>query len=185
VATAAEARRWLAPHGTLRPQSADEWTGPFAIPNSLELFFKKVGPVDVLVSGYGNPFSLPRLAALWDFQAGYRWDGNNGVREPTWDDDWLAVATDFGAVYILECSSGRVLFNLHGPWEPTNIFVDLNTMAACFGYLGTTIANAGEAYFNEDSTIRPECLVETIEGLKPILGEGPDVEEVLSMVGWA
>jgi hypothetical protein len=50
-----------------------------------------VGPLDITIKSYGNPFFLPRLAALWEFQAGYRWHGFTGERIEDWDSDWLVV----------------------------------------------------------------------------------------------
>jgi hypothetical protein len=37
---------------------------------------------------------------LWQFQAGYRWNGLAREPNPDWDDDWLVVASEgVGLVY--------------------------------------------------------------------------------------
>src|SRR5437867_3587372 len=91
-----KARRLLAEHGEIRSQPASDWRGPFPLPPDLAMYYDVVGPVDVTIEGYGNPYFLPSLVKLWDFQAGYRWNGLTGEPIPDWNDDWLVVGDEAG-----------------------------------------------------------------------------------------
>jgi hypothetical protein len=103
------AKEVLALHGEVRPQPPSDWNGPFPIPPAIERFYREVGPVDVRIGAYGNPYFLPRLTGLWEFQAGYRWNGLSGERIEDWDDDWLVVADEGGDPFMFSRSSGRIL----------------------------------------------------------------------------
>ncbi len=46
----------------------------------------EVGPVNVVVPGYGNDVFLPSLAGLWSIQAGYRFYGIGRI-----DSEWANV----------------------------------------------------------------------------------------------
>ncbi|WP_435008661.1 hypothetical protein P12x_005871 [Tundrisphaera lichenicola] len=145
-----------------------------------------MGPVDVEIETYGNPYFLPRLANLWKFQAGYRWNGLNGQPVEDWDDDWLVVADQGGDPFILSRSSGTVLFAEHGTggWEPKEIFPDLNIMAACLGHLGSLVVSAGAALTDEGSLIRPEHLEQALIGMRRLVGSMSDADFILVTLGW-
>jgi len=100
MVTVERVRQLLSPHGVVQQQLARDWTGAFSLPVEVERFYEEVGPLDITIKSYGNPFFLPRLAALWEFQAGYRWHGFTGERIEDWDSDWLVVG-DEGSVYLL------------------------------------------------------------------------------------
>src|SRR5262245_18326840 len=89
MVTAVRARELLSRHGLVQSQPPDDWTGIFPIPAPVERFYQEVGPTDITIESYGNAFFLPRLAALWRFQGGYRWNGLTGQPIADWDDDWL------------------------------------------------------------------------------------------------
>jgi hypothetical protein len=185
VATADEARELLARHGTVRSQPATDWAGPFPLPPAVERFYREVGPADVSVESYGNAFFLPSLAGLWQFQAGYRWNGWTDEPIAGWQDDWLVVAYQGGDPFILSRSSGRVSHDVHGRgvWEPGELFPDLNTLAACLGQLSAVVTAAGEGFTDEDGRIRPEWHAEAAAGLSR-LGPSASAERVLSALGW-
>src|SRR6266852_14956 len=107
-------RQLLSMHGTVQPQPASDWTGDVPLPPSVSQFYEEVGPVDISIESYGNPFFLPRLSKLWERQAGYRWHGWTGERIEDWDADWLVVAGHGAGPFILSTSSGLVLFDHHG-----------------------------------------------------------------------
>ena len=174
-------------HGVVQPQPPDDWTGIFPPPTPVDRFFQEVGPSDITIESYGNPFFLPRLAALWKFQGGYRWNGLTGQPVEDWDDDWLVVADAGGDPFILSRASGRVLYAVHGSgvWEPGEIFTDLNTMAACLGHLGAVVVSAGEAFTDEDCLIRPEHLEQALVGLRRLVGSTTSPESILGTLGWA
>jgi hypothetical protein len=138
MVTAERARELLSMRGIVKPQLPDDWTGKFPLPTSVERFFQEVGPADITIEGYGNPFFLPRLATLWEFQAGYRWNGVTGQPIEDWDDDWLVVADESGDPFILSRATGNVLYTVHGSgvWAPAVMFVDLNTMRHVSDTLG-------------------------------------------------
>lgn len=186
MATAEEARRLLSASGVVRPQPPTDWCGPFPIPPELERFYWEVGPADVCVESFGNPFFLPSLARLWGRQAGYRWNGLTGVPVPDWPNDWLVVADHGGDPFILSQSSGAVLHDKHGRggWVPGEMFPDLDTMAACLGRLGAVVAAAGEDFTDADCQIRPEWRDEAVAGLGRLLGSPLAAESVLHSLGW-
>jgi hypothetical protein len=118
------AKRLLALHGTLRPQPPSDWSGPFPLPPDIEEYYREVGPSDISIRDHGNPYFLPRLAHLWRFQAGYRWDGISGEGVDDWSDNWFVVAAQGGDPFIYERTSGVVLhaFCGEGHWDPKEVF---------------------------------------------------------------
>jgi hypothetical protein len=186
MATAEQARQLLSLHGPLQSQPPSEWSGPFALPAYIERFYREVGPLDVCVPSYGNSFFLPSLSRLWPFQAGYRWNGLSGEPIPGWKDDWLVVADQGGDPFILSRSSGVVLHDQHGrgAWDPSEIFPDLETMAACLGQLGAVVVSAGEGFTDEDCRIRAEFHAEALAGLRRLVGLPMDAKSILEALGW-
>ena len=132
MVTAEVTKRLLALHGDVRAQPASDWTGAFPIPPAIERFYREVGPLNVTIEVHGNPYFLPALADLWQFQAGYRWNGLSGEPIEDWPDDWLVVADEGGDPFIFVRSSAVVLHAYHGEgeWDAGEMFPDLNTMAA-------------------------------------------------------
>ena len=131
MVTAETAKRLLGVHGEVRSQPHLDWTGSFPIPPAVEQFYVEVGPFNVTIETHGNPYFLPSLADLWQFQAGYRWNGLSGEPIEDWPDDWLVVADEGGDPFIVVRSSGVVLHAFHGEgeWDAGEIFPNLNTMA--------------------------------------------------------
>ena len=185
--TAQRARELLSLHGELRSQPASDWSGAFDLPACAERFYEEIGPTDVFVESYGNPFFFPRLTALWDFQAGYRWNGLNGEPIADRDDDWLVIADEGGDPFIVSRSSGVVLHAEHGAgvWTPSRLFLDLNTMAACLGCLGEVVHHGGGELTDLDCFIRTEHLVRAHAGLREFLNSPEDATYVLNVLGWA
>jgi hypothetical protein len=109
MVTAEVAKRLLALHGEARPQPPSDWTGAIPIPAAVEGFYQEVGPAIVTIEAHGNPYFLPSLVDLWQFQAGYRWNGLSGEPTEDWPDDWLVVADEGGDPFIFVRSSGAVL----------------------------------------------------------------------------
>jgi hypothetical protein len=186
VATVEDARRLLSASGSVRPQPATDWAGPFPIPPAIEEFYREVGPSDVCIESYGNSFFLPGLAKLWSFQAGYRWNGLSGEFLSGWNDDWLVVADQGGDPFILSRSFGTVLHDEHGRgvWEPGEIFPDLVTMAACLGCLGAVVTAAGEEFTDEDCHIRPEWRDQAVSSLCGLLGSQWAARSLLASLSW-
>src|SRR5688500_13721760 len=115
-----KAQTLVAEHGEVRPQSATDWRGTFPLPPDVAEYYKLIGPVDITIEGNGNPYFLPSLAKLWDFQAGYLWNSLSGESIDDWDDDWLVVGDEDGDPFIFDRGSSKVLFAHHGEgvWEP-------------------------------------------------------------------
>ncbi len=184
--TGARAKALLARHGTTKPQATRAWKGDFALPDALERFYREVGPVNVEIPGYGNPYFLPRLSQLWSLQAGYRWNGITGKRLRSWDDDWLVVASEAGDPFILSRTTERVLYAIHGTgsWEPEDAFPDLNTMAACLALLGSIIVRAGASLTDEDATIMPKHRAAALKGVCGLVTSRKSAAEILTGLGW-
>ena len=179
-------RHQLSAFGTVRSQPASDWSGTFPLPLAMEQFFSEVGPVNLWIQSYGNPFHLPSLSKLWKFQAGYRWNGL--TREPVadWRDDWVVVADQGGDPFIFSRSSGAILHDEHGRgvWRPSVMFPNLLSMAECLGLLGAVVAAAGDDFTDENSFIRPAWRDEATIGLGRILGSSFAAKGVLTTLGW-
>jgi hypothetical protein len=186
MVTAEQVRELLSNHGIVQPQPPDDWTGMFPLPTPVEEFFREVGPTDITIENYGNAFFLPRLAGLWAFQGGYRWDGLTGQAIEGWDDDWLVVADQGGDAFILSRTTGKVLYAQHGTgaWKPAEIFDDLNTMAVCLAHLGDVVASAGEGFTDDACLVRREHRERALTGLRRFVGSRLAAETILGLVGW-
>lgn len=184
--TAEQVKKLLAVHGEVRPQLPEDWLGAFALPVAVKRFYREVGPVDVTIEGYGNPYFLPCLADLWQFQAGYRWKGLGGELIEDWNDDWLVIADEGGDPFIFSRSTEAILHAYHGEgeWDPSMMFPDLNTMAACLAQLGAIVLEAGESFTDEEYCIRPECRASALTRLESLLGSAVAAEAVLGILGW-
>jgi len=191
MVTSAIARELLKPHGKVCSQPASDWTGAFPIPPAVERFYGEVGPLNVTIEGYGNPYFLPSLADLWQLQAGYRWNGLDKKRLADWPDDWLVVADEGGDPFIFVRSSGVILHAFHGAgkWDAEEIFPDLNTMAACLAQLGATAleAKADDAAWMawlDDGVIPARYRELAAARLAKFLESKPKAEVVLGALGW-
>lgn len=186
MVTAERARDLLALHGTLRPQLIADWAGEFPLPKTVEKFYQEVGPVDVYVRGYGNDYFFPKLGDLWNFQAGYRWNGLTNEIIEDWNDDWLVVAEEGGDPFICSRSTGVVLHAYHGEgvWDAHEMFPDINTLAACLGQLGAVRLSAGESFVDEEHCIREEHRTLALKQLAQLLGTNTKAQQVLDMLGW-
>jgi hypothetical protein len=148
-------------------------------------FYREVGPANVEIKAHGNPYFLPCLADLWNFQAGYRWNSLSGEPIEEWKDDWLVVADEGGDPFIFE-SSGTVLHAYHGEgqWDAAEMFPDLNTMAACLAQLGAIVLESRDRYMEEDCSIRPKFKALALDRLQKLLGTKSGAQAVLGVLGW-
>jgi len=180
------ARTLLAEHGEVRSQPASDWRGTFPLPSDLAKFYDVVGPVDVTIEGYGNPNFLPSLAKLWEFQAGYRWNGLSGEPIVDWNDNWLVVADEGGDAFIFDRVSSKVLFAQHGQgaWEPEEWFTDVGAMACCMAILGSVVRRAGEDFTDAGSNVKPEHRQNAIVRIAEVLGSRSDAEAIVDGAGW-
>jgi hypothetical protein len=186
MVTAEVAKRLLALHGDVRPQPSSDWTGAFPIPPRVEQFYREVGPSNVTIQVQANAYFLPCLADLWQFQAGYRWNGLSGEPIEDWSDGWLVVADEGGDPFIFARSSGVILHAYHGEgeWDATKMFPDLNTMAACLAQLGVIASEAGDEFLADDCSIRPEYCHLASARLQVLVGAKSDTDVVLRRLGW-
>jgi len=184
MVSSADVKRLLLLHGKVQAQPASDWKGTFPLPTSIEKFYQEVGPLDVTIEVHGNPYFLPRLAGLWDLQAGYRWNGLSGERLNDWKDDWVVVADEGGDPFVFVQSSEEVWHDFHGAgkWNPTPMFPDLNTMAACLGQLGAIALEAGEAFTDADCNIRTEWRKEALVRLNDLVGSSSSASGVLGVL---
>lgn len=181
-----QVRLLLAEHGEVRTQFADEWIGQISLPNEVADFYREVGPCNITIAGYGNPYFLPSLAHLWNYQAGYRWNGLTGDPIPDWHNDWLVVADEGDGAFIYDRSSGHVLLAQHGTgvWKPDDIFPDVNTMAACLAILGSVFREAGDYFVDQDHFVQPEYRKRAVLRLADILGSTSDAERLVTSARW-
>ncbi|HEY6328680.1 MAG TPA: hypothetical protein VI756_05040 [Blastocatellia bacterium] len=174
------------PSAQTRPQSANEWKGEFELPEAVIAYYEEVGPVDVRIESVGNPWFLPSLAGLWEFQGGYRFYGLSGERLDDWNDDWLVIADEGGDPFILSRATGEVSFDMHGQgnWKPVPIFDDLAVMISSFAVLGGIVIREGANLFDENSEVRTTFLNEALERISEIVGPPASAAEILTLLGW-
>lgn len=155
--TAKELLRRAVPLAEFRQQCSNDWRGDFPLPSAVAEYFEELGPVDVWIRSYGNPYFLPSLAKLWGHQIGYSTHGLTHERLHEWDDDWLVVADEGGDPFIFSRSKGTILHAYHGEgvWEPEPMFDNLVEMVTTFAIFGDIVASAGLALTDADSTILP------------------------------
>ena len=183
----AEIKALVARHGDVRAQPASDWTGPFTLPDSLREYYETIGPTGNYIEGYGNPFFLPSLAALWPHQAGYRWNGLTNETLLEWPDDWLVVADQGADPFILSRSTSAILFAYHGAgaWDAKHIFSNIVEMAACLATLGVVAKDAGASLTDERTYIVPAYKQAAEVSLKRILRTKKQVAAVMTTLGWS
>jgi len=88
--------------------------------------------------------------------------------------------------FIFCCKSGKVLHDIHGRgvWDPSELFPDLETMAACLAQLGSVVLSAREAFTDQDCRIRAEHRERAVTELGQLLGSASEAECVLEVLGW-
>lgn len=145
------------PTAAFRPQPAIDWQGKIPLPPAVAEYFAELGPVDVSIRGYGNPYFLPSLFKLWAHQTGYRIHGSTYERLPDWHDDWLVIADEGGDPFIFSRATGAILHAYHGEgvWEPALIFNNLVEMVTTFAIIGDIVASAGRDLTDNNSIILP------------------------------
>ena len=144
------------PSQIFRQQASSDWQGEFPLPHPVAEFYVELGPSDAWIQAYGNPYFLPCLSRLWNYQAGYRY--NPDTHEPLsgWDDDWLAIADQGYAVFIFSRASAVILHAYHGgPWRPEVVFRELSEMVTIFAILGDIVESAGQMLTDDTSIILP------------------------------
>jgi hypothetical protein len=173
------------PDATLLEQSVDDWKGPFPLPEKLADYYAKVGPFELEIWGYGNPWYVPSLAKLWDLQAGYRYNAETNERDDEWKDNWLVVAYDGGDPFIFDTNAEIILHDLHGQdvWGPKPLFEDLGEMISVFAVLGGIRARAGD-HLTDDNGVSPQYLRQASSALQTMLGDQGHAITVLEGVGW-
>jgi hypothetical protein len=170
-----------------RSQKVDEWHGRLPLPGPVIEYYRDFGPVNVLIEGYGNPYFLPSLADLWDFQKGYRYLSSPEERLSGWDDDWLVIADEGGDAFIFSMASHSIMFAHHGEgtWSPEPIFDSLLDMTACFSVLGEIVsANFGNLTDN-DSMLIEEHVQKAHKDLAGHFGSESKAEHALMLLGWS
>lgn len=181
-----KARALLSEHGQLRSQPASDWRGSFPLPQDIARLYNEIGPVDVTIRTYGNPYFLPSLAKLWEFQAGYRWHGFTGERLADWDDNWVVVAGQGGDPFIFDRASSSVLYALHGQgvWAPDRWSSDLPTMVACLSILGSVVRDARDDFMDDDFNVRPAQRERAIARITEIVGDRSEAQAIVGLAGW-
>ena len=173
------------PDAAIRNQFVEDWTGPFPLPTQIATYYAEIGPAELEIWGYGNPWYVPSLARLWDLQAGYRYHPDTNEDFDDWKDNWLVVAYDGGDPYIFDTNTEIILHDLHGQgvWNPKPLFRDLGEMISVFAVLGGVGSRAGEG-LTDDGGIRRKYLEEASLALQTILGNEGRRIAMLERLGW-
>lgn len=180
-----KARELLQAHGDLREQPASDWNGEIPLPRPLIDFYREVGPDNITIPTDGNDYFLPRLADLWSFQAGYRWNGITKERIPDWREEWIVVADQGGDPFIYSLETGTILLAAHGSdkWEPVEIFSSLNDLA-CLGAIGNVVRDAGQDFTDDDCMIQEQYADKLITDLTLLLGSKSGAKSALWNLGY-
>ena len=173
------------PDVTVRAQSEEDWTGPFPLPRTIERYYAELGPADLEIWGYGNPWYVPALAQLWDLQAGYRYHPETKKTFNEWKDNWLVVAYEGGDPYIFDTENEAILHDLHGQgiWNPKMLFQDLSQMISVFAVLGAIRARAAQSFTNHLG-IDERYIKEALLDLEAMLGSERRATATLERLGW-
>lgn len=179
--------RAACPEDVFRPQSFEEWTGPFELPQEILVYYQSLGPVDVTIEGYGNPYFLPSLARLWMFQGGYRYEVSSGESFPEWNPDWLVVADEGGDAFIFSLSSKHILFACHGEgtWSPHPLFDNLAEMVFCLSVLGSIATQNRAQLTDADSLIHPQHIDNARSQIASEVGSVEKADSILNSMGWS
>jgi hypothetical protein len=185
MVSSSRVRELLEVRGKCNEQPESAWKGDFKLPEPLLHFYSQVGPSDIVIESYGNPFFLPSLARLWQHQVGYRFDAS-GERVEEWSSNWIVVADEGADPFIYDASTSEILFANHGAgtWKPVEAYPDLNTMAACMAILGIVRIRAGENFTDEQSYVRPEHRAEAVSRLLEVLADKEAAEAIIVNAGW-
>jgi hypothetical protein len=174
-------------HDTWLTQLPNEWSGPFVLPEPLIEYYANIGPVDVSLDSYGNPFFLPRLAQLWEYQAGYRYDARTNQLLEIWDDDWIVVADKGADPFILSRTIGQVFFAHHGEgkWRHVLLFDNLEEMITSLLILAGVRSSVSRFEFTGDnSLIKSVFYYEALNQLTDVLQSAEKASDVLTQLGW-
>jgi hypothetical protein len=163
-----------------------DWRGDFLLPDPVAEYFSELGPVDVTIEAYGNPYFLPSLAGLWSHQLGYRIHGKTHERIEDWDDDWLVIADQGADPFIYSGAQGSILHAYHGEgiWEPGEMFGNLVEMVTVFAIIGDIVTSAGESLTDADSMILERHRDEAQRRIAEITGSRDSAAGILSSLGW-
>jgi len=174
------------PAAKVRSQTPDEWLGPFSLPDAVLAYYKEVGPIDLDIQAYGDPWYLPSLAELWNLQAGYRFHPDTKERFEDWSDDWLVVAYEGGDPYIFDIRTETILHDYHGRgvWKPEPMFRGLAEMVSVFSVLGGIAMKAGDDLTDEHGNIHSAYYRDAAQSLERILDDRGGSVTTLSSLGW-
>jgi len=182
-------RATFARFGSLQPQSADAWQGPFPLPSALAAFYAHIGPFGETINAAKGPCGItipglevwiPPLQRLWAYQAGYRWNGNDGEPIGDWPAHWLVIADCGADPFILDIDDGRVLFARHGAghWDASGFAADVPILMAALAAAGSVYLDADEDLYSDDDDggIRPVHREAALRAVAAVLGSTHEAE---------
>jgi hypothetical protein len=174
------------PSELFRLQPPSDWLGEFPLPDLVAQYFAELGPVDVWIRGYGNPYFLPSLSGLWLFQSGYRYHPDTGERFSDWDDDWLVIADEGGDAFIFSRISAVILHAYHGEgiWKPAVMFAGLAEMVTTFAIIGEIVESAGQMLIDDASMIFPRFQRDARTRIGEYLDSTERADALLQRLGW-
>lgn len=161
-------RPLLAPWGSLKPQPAADWEGPFPLPAIIAEFYSEVGPwgdvynqaygpVGLTINTGGNPVEVHPLHKLWARQDGYAWSRNPENKLEDWPEHWLVIAQEGALPFIFDRNDGSVLFHYTGMghWNaPQRFAPDLATALGAIATVANALAELGDDAVDETLAIK-------------------------------
>lgn len=172
--------------------SGSSWRGPFTLPDKLSAFYQYFGPMDLALSNRrsfqdnSSPFYLPRLADLWQYQAGYGYDPRSGWLREGWQEDWLAIGDDGSRPFIFAISNSRVLFDPYsdGLWNPVELFSSLEEMIQVLCILSSITVSAGSDLRNASLEINPQYKEDVFIRVVEITKCLDRAKTILTLLSW-
>ncbi len=176
----------LSKHGTCKQQISEDWNGNFELPDKLHDFYCSVGPINININGYGNPYHLPSLKELWNQQAGYRYNGITNERIPHWQDNWIVVASEGADPFIYNCDDSKIYYAQHGAgnWNVTELFASIEEMVVCLSVIGEVVNLADDDFLDDDFLINRQWVEKCSEKLNTFISSKEKVEFILDQLGW-
>jgi hypothetical protein len=194
----ADIRPLLAPWGTLKPQPATDWTGPFALPEAIADFYAEVGPwgevynpaygpSGLTINTGGNPVEVCPLQRLWARQDGYAWSRNPDNTLSGWPEHWLVIAQEGSLPFIFDRESGEVLFHFTGMghWKaPRRFAPDLATALGGIATVANALAELGDDALDDSFALKASGREHVTGRLTAFTGSSQQARDMLTAWEW-
>ena len=101
-------------------------------------------------------------------------------------EDWLVIADQHADPLILEMSTGRVLYALHGAgrWDAQWLAPDLRTLAAVLAAVGGVHEDAGDDLCDDEGELRPRHREAAVRAAAAVLGGDEAARAFFDLLEW-